>query len=71
MRNRCAHAVFIGGMWFPSIFNADEYSGIRSVSIWKAFKKSGGFPVMVRKVLVTTESWVETRLAIMRRSLPL
>jgi hypothetical protein len=54
--------VFIAGIKYRSLFDADLDSGIRSVSIWKALKKSGGGPVMIRGVLVVLESWVNGRI---------
>jgi hypothetical protein len=43
--------VFVAGIKYPSLFDADLDSGIRSVSIWKALKKSRGYPVQIRKAL--------------------
>jgi hypothetical protein len=59
--NPAGHPVFIAGIKYPSLFDADLDSGIRSVSIWKALKRSGGYPVRVRGVLVALESWVSSR----------
>jgi hypothetical protein len=57
-----ADPVFVAGFKYPSLFDADLDSGIRSVSIWKALKKSGGYPVQIRKALVVMESWVSNRI---------
>ena len=57
-----ADPVFVAGIKYPSLFDADLDSGIRSVSIWKALKKSGGYPVQIRKALVVMESWVSNRI---------
>ena len=58
---KTAHPVFIGGIKYPSLFDASLDSGIRSVSIWKAVKKRGGGPAQIRKTLVVMESWVASR----------
>jgi hypothetical protein len=55
-------AVFIAGIKYQSLFDADINSGIRSVSIWKALKKNGGGPVMIRGEMVVLEAWVNTRI---------
>jgi hypothetical protein len=60
-------AVFIAGIKYRSLFDADLDSGIRSVSIWKALKKSGGGPVMIREEMVVLEAWVNTRIEFIRR----
>jgi hypothetical protein len=72
--NKSAHPVFIAGIKYPSIFQADTYSGIRAVSIWKAMRRSGGGPAQItpvngttriiinrESVLVVMEVWVITR----------
>jgi hypothetical protein len=55
-------AVFIAGIKYRSLFDADLDSGIRSVSIWKALKRSGGGPVMIRGEMIVLETWVNTRI---------
>jgi hypothetical protein len=60
-------SVFIAGIKYRSLFDADLDSGIRSVSIWKALKKSGGGPVMIRGEMVVLETWVTTRLKTIKR----
>jgi hypothetical protein len=65
--NKSAHPVFIAGIKYPSLFDADLDSGLRAVSIWKALKKSGGYPVQIRKVLVIMESWVTARASALKR----
>jgi hypothetical protein len=64
--NKTAHPVFVAGIKYPSLFDADLDSGIRAVSIWKGMKKSGGGPVQIRKALVVMESWVTIRAAKIR-----
>jgi len=61
--NKTAQPVFIGGIRYPSLFNANYNSDIRSVSIWKAIKKRGGGPAQVRKTFVVLEAWVMDRVA--------
>ena len=61
--NKTAQPVFIGGIRYPSLFDASYDSGIRSVSIWKAIKKRGGGPAQVRKTFVVLEAWVMDRAA--------
>jgi hypothetical protein len=58
-----AHPVYVAGIKYRSLFHADIDSGIRSVSIWKALKKSGGEPVLIRRALVVSEAWVICRVA--------
>jgi hypothetical protein len=65
--NPAGHAVFIAGIKYPSLFDADLDSGVRSVSIWKAMKKSGGYPVQIREALVVLESWVYTRINLIKK----
>ncbi|MDR3138447.1 MAG: hypothetical protein LBT95_02110 [Treponema sp.] len=60
-------AVYIAGIKYRSLFDADLDSGIRSVSIWKALKKTGGGPVMIRGEMVVLETWINTRLEIIRK----
>jgi hypothetical protein len=60
--NPAGHPVFIAGIKYPSLFDADLDSGMRSVSIWKALKKSGGYPVQIREALVVLDSWVYARI---------
>ena len=64
--NKTAHPVFVAGIKYPSLFDADLDSGIRAVSIWKGMKRSGGGPVQIRKALVVMESWVTYRAAEIR-----
>jgi hypothetical protein len=64
-------SVFIAGIKYRSLFDADLGSGIRSVSIWKALKKSGGGPVMIRGEMVVLETWVNTRIDFIKRNYPL
>jgi hypothetical protein len=64
-------SVFIAGIKYRSLFDADLDSGIRSVSIWKALKKSGGGPVMIREEMVVLETWVNARIEIIKRDYPL
>jgi hypothetical protein len=65
--SKTAHAVFVAGIRYPSLFDADLDSGIRSVSIWKALKKNNGNPVLIRNALVVLESWVSSRIEIITR----
>jgi len=58
---KSALPVFIGGIKYPSLFDAGLDSGINSVSIWKALKKQAGGPVQIRKTLVVLERWVTSR----------
>jgi hypothetical protein len=60
-------SVFIAGIKYRSLFDADLDSGIRSVSIWKALKKSGGGPAMIRGEMVVLEAWINTRIEVIRR----
>ena len=66
--NKTAHPVFIGGILYPSLFEANIDSGIRSVSIWKAVQRRGGGPAQVRKSLVVMESWVTLRAEYLKRN---
>jgi hypothetical protein len=59
--NKNANPVFVGGVKYPSLFNAGLDSGINSVSMWKAIKRRGGGPAQVRKTLIVLESWVIAR----------
>jgi hypothetical protein len=61
--SKTTHPVFIAGIRYPSLFDADLDSGIRAVSIWKRMKRSGGGPVQIRKALVVMEAWVTNRAA--------
>ena len=65
--------IYVAGIWYPQISEVaePEGGGISAVSIWKALKKSGGFPVIVRKALVATERWVMDRRSDVRRNYPL
>jgi hypothetical protein len=65
--NKTAHPVFIAGIKYSSLFEADLDSGIRAVSIWKGLKRSGGGPVQIRKALVVMEAWVTFRAAGIQR----
>jgi hypothetical protein len=60
-------AVYIAGIKYRSLFDADLDSGIRSVSIWKALKRNGGGPAMIRGEMVVLEAWVNTRLKTIKR----
>jgi hypothetical protein len=60
-------AVFISGIKYRSLFDADLDSGIRSVSIWNALKKSGGGPAMIRGEMVVLETWVNTRIEVIKK----
>jgi hypothetical protein len=66
--NPAGHAVFIAGIKYPSLFDADLESGMRSVSIWKALKKSRGRPVQIREALVVLESWVCARIKAIKKA---
>lgn len=65
--NKTARPVFIGGIKYPSLFDASYDSGIKSVSIWKAMRRHGGGPVLIRKTLVVMESWVTFRAENLKR----
>jgi hypothetical protein len=54
--------VFIAGIKYPSLFEAGIESGISSVCLWKALKRTGGGPVVVKKTFVVLENWVYTRI---------
>ena len=70
---RGAVPLFVAGIWYPQISKVvgPDGEGISPVSIWKALKKSQGFPVIVRKALVATEHWVLGRRYTIRRVYPL
>jgi hypothetical protein len=61
LTSKTANPVFVGGIKYPSLFDASYDSGIRSVSIWKAVKRQGGGPALIRGTLVVMESWVTGR----------
>jgi len=65
--------LFVAGIWYPqiSMVAGPDGDGISAVGIWKALKKSRGFPVIVRKALVATERWVKDRRFAVRRNYPL
>jgi len=65
--------LFVAGIYYPQISMVADVDGggISAVSIWKALKKSRGFPVIVRKALVATERWVVNRRTWTRRNYPL
>jgi hypothetical protein len=54
--------VFIAGIKYPSLFEAGIESGISSVGLWKALKRTGGGPAVVKKTFIVLESWVYTRI---------
>ena len=45
--NKTAHPVFVAGIKYASLFQADIDSGIRAASIWKALRRTGGGPVQI------------------------
>ncbi|WP_444818592.1 hypothetical protein E4N82_10105 [Treponema denticola] len=53
--------VFINGFLYYSFFTASVESGLSSVGLWKALKKSDGLPVPVKKNLIATEAWTLNR----------
>jgi len=65
--------VFVAGFRYGQISQIiyPDGEGISAVSIWKALKKSEGFPVIVRKALVATENWIVDRRSSIRRDYPL
>ena len=74
VRPRGPIPLFVGGIWYSQISHVADPSnggGISAVSIWKALKKSKGFPVIVRNALVATEHWVTDRRFMTRRNYPL
>jgi hypothetical protein len=54
--------VFIAGIKYSSLFKAGIESGISSVGLWKALKRTGGGPAVIKKTFVVLESWVYTRI---------
>jgi hypothetical protein len=54
--------VFIAGIKYHSLFEAGIESGISSVGLWKALKKTSGGPVVIKKSFVVLESWVYARI---------
>ena len=65
--------LFVAGIRYPQISQVSEPdgSGISAVGIWKALKKSDGYPVIVRHALVATEDWLVARRNSIRRNYPL
>jgi hypothetical protein len=60
--------VYIAGIRYRSMFNAALESGISSVWIWKMLKVSDGFPVLIKRRMVATESWVRGRVRLMENA---
>lgn len=71
--HRGAIPLYVAGIRYPqiSLVAGPDGEGISAVSIWKALKKSNGFPVIVRRALVATEYWLVGRRSAVRRNYPL
>jgi hypothetical protein len=61
-KRKDAVSLYVAGMYYSTISAAAIETGITAVGIWKALKRSGGFPVVIKRVLVVTECWVTSRL---------
>ncbi|MEL5718727.1 hypothetical protein [Treponema pedis] len=58
--------IFINGFLYSSFFKASIESGLSSVGLWKAFKKSNGYPVSIKKNLIATEAWMLLRKSVIK-----
>jgi hypothetical protein len=56
--------VFIAGIRYRSVFAASVEAGISEVWILKTLKSSGGFPVVIKRLMVATEKWARERAAL-------
>lgn len=54
--------IFIAGIRYKSIFEAQIETDISGVWIWKMLKASGGFPVVIKRQMVATECWIKRRI---------
>lgn len=68
MRNKTGRKeeIFINGFLYCSLFAASIESGLSSVGLWKAFNKSGGNPVLMKKNFITTEAWTQSRKGLLK-----
>jgi hypothetical protein len=57
----CACPLFVAGVRYKSIFEASIETDISSVWIFKTLRLSGGFPVLIKRHMVATEHWVNSR----------
>jgi hypothetical protein len=58
-RKENAKTIFVDGIWYQSQFRAADACRISSVSIYLAFKKSGGAPCMVKQHILVSEAWIQ------------
>jgi hypothetical protein len=59
--------VFIAGIHYRSVFEASIETGISGVWILKSLKSSGGFPVVIRRLMVVAEHWVNKTVRTVRK----
>jgi hypothetical protein len=57
--------IFIAGIRYKSIFEAQIETDISGVWIWKMLKASGGFPVVIKRQMVATENWIKRRIKLL------
>lgn len=66
MKRGKKEAVYINGIFYKSFFFACTETGISSVGVWKALKKTNGNPTVIKKNFLTTESWIFQRKATLK-----
>ncbi|GHU66584.1 hypothetical protein FACS189447_07760 [Spirochaetia bacterium] len=67
IRSGVSAPVFVAGIKYPSLFQAQFETGISSVSFSKALKKSGGEPCKIKRNIVVLEAWVAARLVTLKK----
>jgi hypothetical protein len=60
--NNSPQPVFIGGLYYESLFYAGAESGISETSLSIGIRRNNRQPCKIRKTFVVLESWVNQRL---------
>jgi hypothetical protein len=58
--------VFVGGLYYESLFYAGAESGISETSLSIGIRRNNREPCKIRKTFVVLESWVNQRLNVIR-----
>jgi hypothetical protein len=65
-KNKSPQPVFVGGLYYESLFYAGAESGISETSLSIGIRRNNRQPCKIRKTFVVLESWVNQRLEIIR-----
>jgi hypothetical protein len=66
INNNSPQPVFVGGLYYESLFWAGAGSGISETSLSIGIRRNNKEPCKIRKTFVVLESWVNNRIAVIK-----